>query len=590
MARTVIDPVTRVGGHLRIEVEIEDGAVRDAWSSGTMFRGIERIMKGRDPRDAWLLAHRVCGACTGAHALASVRAVELGLNIGIPRNARLIRNLMAGAGYAQGHVVHFYQQHALDWVDAAAALRADPKATARLAATLSDWPNSSAVYFTEVQDRLAAMFGGGQLGPFANGYWGHAAYRLPPEADLLVMAHYFEALDWERKVSRLHTLLGGKDPHPQTYVVGGMVVAPPWGGPAHIESGQHPVLPERDSPVALSEDGLAQINALIVEIRRFVDLVYVPDALAIAGYHDDWLGVGAGVGSYLSFGEFPEGDRIGALDLLPSGRIMAGRGGRLEPVDREAIAESVAHSWYTNQAGDDAFVHPLEGGVQQQYAGPPLPFASLEGSDKYSWLKAPRYGEEPMEVGPLARLLIGYGEGREDVTVPVDSYVRRLGISLDELTGTLGRMVARAIEAQIVADRLGVWLTQLRDTLASGDVAVADITMWDPGAWPAEVIGWSLNESPKGALAHWIRIKDAKVEAYDIVDATTWNASPRDARGLRGAIEEALVGTPVLNAERPLEILRTVHSFDPCTACAVHVHGGRAGGTIEVRLAGGGAR
>jgi len=591
MSRIAIDPITRIGGHLRIEAEIADGVVGDAWSSGTMFRGMELILKGRDPRDAWLFAQRICGACTGAHALASVRAVESALGVRIPTNARLIRNLIAGATNTQDHVVQFYQQQALDWVDVLAALDADPAATSRLARSLSDWTNSSAVHFKEIQDRLAKYVRSGQLGPFANGYWGHPAYRLPPEADLMVMAHYFEALDWQRRVSRIHTLLGGKNPHPQTFIVGGMVLAPPWGGPVRALTGEHPRLPERTSPIPLSADGLADLVSLIGETRAFVDRVYVPDVLAIAGYHDDWIGIGKGVGNYLSYGDLPEGDTAESVRLLPAGRIINGNLERTEPVDQAAVAETVAHSWYADE-GDDAggLRHPSSGQTAQRYAGPTLPFTTLENSAKYSWLKAPRYQESPMEVGPLARLLIAYVEGRPDTRATVDDYVGRLGLGPNALFGTLGRMVAQAVEAQVVAARIGGWLTELRDNLAAGDLAVADITRWDPGAWPSEAQGWSLGETPRGSLGHWVTVRDQTIAAYQIVDASTWNGSPRDGKNRRGPMEEALIGTPVADPARPIEILRTVHSFAPCTACAVHAYRPGGAGPIEVRVVAGGGR
>jgi hydrogenase large subunit len=591
MSRIAIDPITRVGGHLRVEVEIADGVVSDAWSSGTMFRGMERILKGRDPRDAWLFAQRICGACTGAHALASVRAVESALGVAIPTNARLIRNIVAGAAATQDHVVQFYQQSSLDWVDVLAALDADPLATSRLAQSLSDWPDSSAVHFKEVQDRLAKYVDSGQLGPFANGYWGHPAYRLPPEADLLVMAHYFEALDWQRRVSRIHALLGGKNPHPQTFLVGGMALAPPWGGPVRALPGEHPRLPERTSPIALSADGLADLTALIADTTAFVNRVYAPDVLAIAGYHDDWIEIGRSIGNYMSAGEFPEGDTAESPRLLPAGRIINGNLERLEPVDQAAVAETVAHSWYTYDDGDDAALrHPLDGQTNQRYAGPSLPFTTLDGSEKYSWLKAPRYQESPMEVGPLARTLVAYGWGNQEIRTTVDDYVGRLGLGPEALFGTLGRMVARAVEAQVVAARLGGWLTELRGNLASGNLAIADITKWDTGSWPSEALGWSFVETPRGMLGHWLKMKDQRIEGYQIVDATTWNASPRDAKNRRGPLEEALVGTPVADPAQPLEILRTVHSFAPCTACAVHSYSLGASEPFGIDIVEGGVR
>jgi Ni,Fe-hydrogenase I large subunit len=590
VTRIAIDPVTRIGGHLRIEVEVANGGVTDAWSSGTMYRGIERILKGRDPRDAWLLAQRVCGVCTGAHALASVRAVENAVGVTIPKNARLIRNLIAGSASAQDHVVQFYQQGALDWVDAVSALAADPAATSKLARSLSDWPASSTSYFEATKARLATLVGSGQLGPFANGYWGHPAYRLLPEANLMVMAHYLEALDWQRRISRIHTLLGGKNPHPQTYLVGGMALTPPWGGPVRALAGEHPMLPERNAPIALSADGLSDLAKLVAELRTFVDQVYVPDALAIAGFYHEWSAIGRGTADYLSYGEFPEDDSPEPVLLLPRGRIVGGVLRGVQPVDEAAIAETVASSHYTYEGGDFMLKHPSEGRTEPRYGGPPLPFTSLEGAAKYSWLKAPRYDGSPMEVGPLARVLVAYAEGRHDVRARVNEFVAKLGVGPEALFSTMGRVAARAIEAQVLAARLRGWLDELRENLAAGDLAVADLSRWDLAGWPSEARGWSLGETPRGALGHWLTIKDGKIDSYQLVDGSTWNGSPRDGNGRRGPWEEALVGTPVADPDRPVEILRTIHSFDPCTACAVHAFGPAAGGSIDVRPVGGGGR
>lgn len=590
MARQVVDPVTRVGGHLRLEVEIADGAVRNAWSSGTMFRGLEVILQGRDPRDAWFFAQRICGTCTGTHALASVRAVENALGVRIPPNARLLRNILAGAALVQSHATRFYQQHVLDWVDPTAALEANPAAAAKLARSISDWPNSSTTHFQEVQARLAKAMASGQPGLLGNGYWGHPAYRLPPEAALMVMGHVLDSYDWQRRVARLHALLGGKDPHPQTWVVGGMTLAPPWGGPVRAIEGEHPRLPERQSPIPLSDQGLEDVGQLLADTRDFVDLVYVPDALAIAGFYEDWVGIGVGLGSFLSFGEFPATDLRGSPLILPRGRILHGDLSRIGQVDEAAVAETVAHSWYAYDTGDSEYLHPTGGQTNQRYDGPPLPYASLEGSAKYSWIKAPRYAEEPQEVGPLARMMVGYAESREVIKPIIDDFMTRLGVDIDAFVGTLGRMVARAIEGRVVAGRLEPWFVELRENLAHGDLAIADITRWDPSSWPAEAAGVSLGETPRGALGHWVTVKDGTIRSYQIVDATTWNASPRDDKKLRGAIEEALLGTPVADPARPVEILRTVNSFDPCAACAVHARGSGAGGSIGIRVAGGGDR
>ena len=567
MTRIAIDPITRIEGHLRIEVEVENGVVRDAWSSGTMFRGMELILKGRDPRDAWVFAQRACGVCTTVHALASVRSVENALGLKIPTNARLVRNLIAGSQFVQDHVIHFYHLHALDWVDVVSALSADPAATSRLAQSISEWPLSSASYFKGVQGKLKAFVASGQLGPFANGYWGHPAYRLPPEANLMAVAHYLEALDWQRQVIRIHALLGAKNPHPQTYLVGGMALAL-----------------DPNSPTALNARGLSEIAELIAQAKRFVDQVYIPDVLAVAGFYKDWAGIGQGIGNYMSYGEFPEDDsgRPSAF-YLPRGRIMGRDITKVEPVDQLDVGETVAHSWYTYSDGDDTLKHPWDGETNPTYTGPTPPFEHIE-TDKYSWLKSPRYKDEPMEVGPLARMLVAYVWGQSDVKAGVDGVLEALGVGPEALFSTLGRIAARAIETQVIANRLGRWLADLEANLATGDLAIADVTKWDPTSWPAEAQGWGFEEAPRGSLGHWVKIAGETIENYQLVVPSTWNGSPRDQKGRRGAWEEALVGTPVADPAKPLEVLRTVHSFDPCMACAVHVYDPDAGSSVEIRV------
>jgi Ni,Fe-hydrogenase I large subunit len=568
MTRIAVDPITRIEGHLRIEVEVNDGKVTDAWSSGTMFRGLELILKGRDPRDAWVFAQRACGVCTTVHALASVRSVENALGLRIPRNARLVRNLIAGSQYVQDHVIHFYHLHALDWVDVVSALKADPAATSTLAQSISDHALSSAAYFKGVKDKLGTFVASGQLGPFANGYWGHPAYKLPPEANLLAVAHYLEALEWQRQVIRIHALLGSKNPHPQTYAVGGMALAL-----------------DPNSTTALNERGLSEIAELIADAQRFVDEVYIPDVLAVAGFYKDWAGIGAGIGNYMSYGEFPEDDSgLPGGFYLPRGRIMGRDLGSVQTVDQAAVAETVSHSYYTYDAGDATPLHPYDGQTNPAYAGPKPPFDTLEGHDKYSWLKAPRYLDEPMEVGPLARMLVAYGSGHADVKQAVDGVLATLGVGPEALFSTLGRIAARAIETQLIVHRLGRWLTDLTDNLATGDLAIADVSMWDPASWPAEAQGFGFEEAPRGSLGHWVKIKNQAIENYQLVVPSTWNGSPRDAKGRRGAWEEALIGTPVADPNRPVEILRTVHSFDPCMACAVHVYDPSQSSSVEIRV------
>ena len=590
MSRLIIDPITRIGGHLRIEAEVAGGVVTDAWSTGTMFRGLEPIMQGRDPRDAWLLAQRVCGSCTGVQALASVRAVERALGATIPRNARLVRNVIAGTQYVLDHVLHFYHLHAFDWVDVASALRADPAATSALANATSGWPQSSVSHFREAQDRLQRFVASGESSSFANGPWGHPAYRLSPEANLLLATHYLEALDWRLKISKIHTILGGKNPHPQTFLVGGMALAPPWGGPNRGLPGEHPQQIDKRAPAALSEASLAEIATLIAAARAFVDLVYVPDVLLVARAYPEWATLGAGIGNYLAYGEFPEDESDEPKLFLPRGRVMGRIMARVEAVEQAGVTETVAHAWYTYDNDPDGPRKPVDGQTNPTYAGPALPYTTLAGSEKYSWLKAPRYDDEPMEVGALARVLVAYVEGRDEVRAAVNRAVSALGVGPDALFGTLGRLVARAVEAEVIAVRLGDWQRQLAGNLSDGDLALADLGRWDPGSWPQEASGWSLGEAPGGALGHWVTIRDQVIASYQIVDASTWNGSPRDRKGRRGAWEEALVGTPVADAAQPLEILRTLHSFDPCAACAVHAYDPRAGGSIDLRVSGPAAR
>ena len=568
MTRIAIDPITRIEGHLRIEVEVEAGFVVDAWSSGTMFRGMELILQGRDPRDAWIFAQRACGVCTTVHALASVRAVENALELRIPRNARLVRNLIAGMQYVQDHVIHFYHLHALDWVDVVSALEASPEGTARLAASISDWPTSSTAHYQAVKDKLATFVASGQLGLFNNGYWGHPEYRLPPEANLMAVGHYLEALDWQRDVIRAHAILGAKNPHPQTYVVGGMALAL-----------------DQNSPTALNARGLSELASLIARAKDFVDRVYIPDVLAIAGFYKDWAALGAGIGNYMAYGDFPDDDSgLPSAFFLPRGRIMANDLSQVLPVDQASIAETVAHSWYEYGTDDAELKHPWVGETKPTYSGPRPPFETLEGFYKYSWLKAPRYESRPMEVGPLARMLVAYASGHQGVKDGVGAILKTLGVGPEALFSTLGRIAARALETKLLAARLGDWLAELEANLATGDLTVADVSKWDPASWPADAQGWGLEEAPRGALGHWVVIKDQKIANYQLVVPSTWNGSPRDGAGRRGAWEEARIGTPVADPEQPVEILRTVHSFDPCMACAVHVYDPKGRSSVVIRV------
>jgi [NiFe] hydrogenase large subunit/hydrogenase large subunit len=555
MTRIAIDPITRIEGHLRIEVEVQDGLVTDAWSSGTMFRGIELILQGRDPRDAWVFAQRICGVCTTVHALASVRAVENALGITIPDNARLIRDLIAGAQLVQDHVVHFYHLHALDWVDVTQALKADPGATATLAQSISPWPKSSKTYFQGIQSRLQAFVNTGQLGLFANGYWGHPAYKLPPEANLLGVAHYLEALDWQRDFIRIHAVLGGKNPHPQSYLVGGMATA---------------LNPDNESTI--NADRLALLSQLLQRGQDFVSQVYIPDVLAIASFYKDWAGIGAGLGNYMAYGDYASDthERIDSY-FFPNGLITNKTLSNVQGVDQTQVKEYVTHSWYTYNEGDTTGLHPWQGETHPNYTGPQPPFQLVSDLDKYSWLKAPRYQGQAVEVGPLARMLIAYAKGDSTVQQAVNGALKQLGVGPSALFSTLGRVAARAVEAQVMVNQLPNWLAQLEDNIGRGDLTIHDNTSWDPSTWPKDAQGFGHHEAPRGSLGHWIHIKNGTIANYQAVVPSTWNAGPRDAQGQRGAYEAALIGTPVVDPERPVEILRTVHSFDPCLACAVHV-------------------
>ncbi len=567
MPRIAIDPITRIEGHLRIEVEVENERVRDAWSSGTMFRGLELILRGRDPREAWFFAQRACGVCTTVHALASVRAVENALGIAVPENARLVRNIIAGTQFIHDHVIHFFHLHALDWVDVVSATKADPAAASRLAQSLSEWPKSSVEYFKGVQDRLKAFVGSGQLGPFANGYWGHPAYRLPPEGNLLAVAHYLEALEWQRDIVRIHAILGGKNPHPQTYAVGGMT----------LRMGA-------DSPTGLNAATMSNIDTMLAGARTFVNQVLIPDVLYVASAYRDWFDIGRGIGNYMAYGDFATDVNDESSVLFPRGRVMGRDLGRVQPVDQAQIAESIVHSWYEYEPDGQGAKHPWKGETRPRYAGPNPPFESLEGYEKYSWLKAPRYDEEPMEVGPLARMIVGYASGKREIREAIDAALGKLGVGPEKLFSTMGRIAARALECQVLLPALEGWARQLRSNLESGRVQVADSSKWNPDTWPADAQGFGWEEAPRGALGHWVVIKNKRIENYQLVVPSTWNGSPRDGAGRRGAWEEALIDTPVVNADQPVEVLRTVHSFDPCMACAVHVCDPQGGQSVEVRV------
>ena len=556
MARVVVDPVTRIEGHLRIEAEVDGGQVTDAWSSGTMFRGIELIVRDRDPREAWIWTQRICGVCTMVHALASVRSVENALKIEIPRSAELVRTILSATQYIQDHVVHFYHLHALDWVDIANALEADPAKTSQLAQSISEWPKSSATYFKGVQDRVKRLVESRQLSLFTSGYWGHPAYKLPPEANLMAVAHYLEALEFQREFVKIHAVLGGKNPHLQTFLVGGMTTSMDPNSP------QAPLNPERFDFIV----GVAKTA------KAFVEQVYIPDVLAVAGFYQEWFSLGQGPGNYLSYGGFPKGSiNDPSSYFLPRGLILNNDFTKVHPVDPAKVAEYVTHSWYEYSDGDQVSKAPSVGETKPKYTGPKPPYEFLEVEQKYSWLKAPRYDDHVVEVGPLARLLVAYVSGHAEVKTMVDGVLAKFNAPPTALVSTLGRIAARALETQLLSNHLVGWIEELRGNMHRGDLRMHNGEKWDPNTWPKNTRGFGLFEAPRGSLGHWVEIEDKVIKNYQAVVPTTWNAGPRDAKGRRGPYETALLKTPVADPERPLEILRTVHSFDPCLACAVHV-------------------
>ena len=572
--RVVVDPITRIEGHLRIEARTDGDTIAEAWSSGTMVRGIEIILRGRDPRDAWAFAQRICGVCTLVHGIASVRAVENALNYRIPPNAQLIRNLMIAQQYVHDHVMHFYHLHALDWVDVVSALKADPKATSELAQTVSPaYPKSSPGYFADVQTKLKNFVESGQLGIFANGYWGHPAYKLPPAANLMAVAHYLEALAWQRDVVQIHTILGGKNPHPNFLVGGAPSAISIHTG--HEGKGKGPHYRGGTGATALNQTGLEIMQNVINRMRNFVDQVYVPDTLAIASFYKDWAKQGEGVGNFMCYGDFPADgtDDVSKL-LVPRGVILdrdISKVHELDLNDPAQIQEYVSHSWYDYSGGKQKPLHPYAGETTLHYDGPKPPYEQLDVDKSYSWLKSPRWRGKPMEVGPLARVLMLYANGHAQTKELVNMTLSKLELPVTALFSTLGRTAARTLETKIFADTMQGWLDQLIANIKHGDVKTFNEELWEPSSWPREAKGVGYTEAPRGALAHWVVIKDGKIDNYQAVVPSTWNAGPRDDKGQAGPYEAALVGHKLHDPKQPIEILRTIHSFDPCIACAVHV-------------------
>jgi [NiFe] hydrogenase large subunit len=460
--------------------------------------------------------------------------VEDAIGVQIPKNARLLRNLLHGAQYQHDHIVHFYHLHALDWVDIVSALKADPKKTAALADNVSNASVGGAAYFKRVQQRLQTFVDSGQLGPFANAYWGHSAYVLPPEANLMASAHYIEALRLQTKAARMHAIFGGKNPHPQSLVVGGITCV-------------------KD----LTPDRIAEFLYITKETQDFVNNVYIPDLLAVASFYKDWGAIG-GTTNFHAWGDFPLTDEEPESLYMPRGTIMNRNLGGVQMAVQDQVTEDVTRAWYA----DSDPKHPYEGVTDPLKENPDY----RPGDGKYSWLKAPRYQGEPCEVGPLARVLVAYGKGHEDLKPLVDGTLEKLGVPAGALFSTLGRTAARGLETVAIGNAIQGWVMELVGNLKAGDTKT-----YEPYEMPDSGMGVGLNDVPRGSLGHWVKIKNKKIENYQYVVPSTWNLAPRDNKGKLSPVEESLIGTPIADPKRPLEVLRTVHSFDPCIACAVHV-------------------
>ncbi|MBM6703962.1 nickel-dependent hydrogenase large subunit [Sutterella massiliensis] len=569
--RIVVDPVTRIEGHLRVQAVLgEDNKIVDSMSTGTMWRGLEVILKGRDPRDAWAFVERICGVCTGIHALSAVRAVEDAIGIKIPKNANIIRNLINATLYTHDHLVHFYQLSALDWVDVVSALEADPRETAELQQKISPHHPLAAVgYFRDVQNRLKKFVASGQLGIFNKGYWGHPAMKLPPAVNLLAVTHYLEVLDFQREIVRVHTILGGKNPHPN-YLVGG--VACPIN--MHDTGAQGTMV---------NEVTLNYMRDIAKKCVEMVENVYLPDIKAIASFYPEWFRYGAGLANknLLCYGDFPEiaNDWSDKSLQLPRGAILNGNLNEVFDVDLrnpDEIQEFVDHSWY-KYPDQKKGLHPWDGVTDQAYElpqgsdGTRTKFSWLAADGKYSWIKSPRWKGNFMEVGPLARLVMGVAKNVPHIKEPALALLEELNLPLEAVFSTLGRHAARALECHWSAKKMVQYVDDLTANIKAGDETAADMTFWDPKTWPKECRGVGPCEAPRGALGHWCVIRDTRIANWQAVVPTTWNASPRSPEGQMGAFELSLIGTPVADPERPLEIIRTIHSYDPCLACATHL-------------------
>jgi len=565
--QVVIDPLTRIEGHLRIEMETDAKKIKKAWSVSTQFRGLELIVRDRDPRDVWAFVQRTCGVCTSVHAIASVLAVENAIGSQVPEAAKLIRHLVLGSQEIQDHVIHFYHLHALDFVNVANAAKADPRKALDFANSIgSKWRGNNLKRFTEVHDTLVGVLESGQLSVFTGGYWDHPDYRLPPEADLMAVAHYLDALEFQRSIIRVNTVFGGKNPHPN-FLVGGMACSI-----------------DPNSSESINQVQLDQVKTWIQETIEFVNDCYYPDVLAIAGVYKDYFNIGATHPNYLAVGlagSMYGGDpaQARARDthaVIKPGVIFNNDLKGMQAFDPKKIEEHIASAWYSYPEGDDKGLHPSVGVTEVNYTGPtpPPPRVGGGGAGKYTWSKAPRYDGKPMQVGPQARLMVALAQGYEPTVKLVNQAAKKLGITVEQINSTMGRTFARCAEAVVSADLLMEDYNSLVKCIQDGNTDVFDASKWEPSSWPEECQGYSLVEVARGNLSHWVTIKDGKVANYQQVVPTTWLAGGRDAKGQTGIYEESLQGSgehPLVNPKEPLEPLRTIHSYDPCMSCGVHI-------------------
>ncbi|WP_294964276.1 nickel-dependent hydrogenase large subunit [Sulfurimonas sp.] len=565
--RVIVDPITRIEGHLRAEVIVgDDGIVQDAFVSSTLWRGLEVIAKGRDPRNVPLMMQRICGVCTYSHYLKSTMAVEDALGIKIPYNAELVRSLMNAALFMHDHVVHFYHLHGVDWVDIVSALSADPAKASKLAFKYSDSPIATGENdLKKVQEKIAKFAKNPQgLGPFANAYWGHGTYKLTPEQNLIALSHYLKALEIQRTAAQLLAIFGGKNPHPQSLTVGGVTCVMDILNPAKM----------------------GEYMTKFKTLADFINNAYYPDIVMAAEMYKTEVSVvkPIGVKNFLAFEDFivGRGER-----LFESGIIYDGDLSKVFEIDEDLITEEATHSWYQN----DKPLHPYDGETDPKYTGfvdgetvgpdgKMIHSKQINEKEKYSWIKSPRYDGKPMEVGPLACLVVSYAKGNKKVTKVVNDFLGATGLPAAALFTTLGRTAARMLQAKLIADNALIAFNNLIENLKVDQETCATYTIDKD----KEYKGRGMGDVPRGMLSHWIRIKNGVVENYQAVVPSTWNAGPMDSNGVKGPYEADLVGLKIENLKQPLEIIRIIHSYDPCIACAVHVMDTKGNQLSEYKL------